>query len=241
MRADPRTKLAAILCITTLAVLYNTPERLALLLAASLVLLLLFGSDPRSVWGYLRPFLCLFLLLFAIQAIFTPGGEVLLAAGRAPLITDRGLEAGASVVLRLLVVITIAVLLTTASSRDFVLSLVQMRIPYEVAFMVEVAMRFLPVFQEELVNVVTAVQLRGVDLRRVPWGEKMALYRSLLLPVIYGALLKARQLSEAMEARGFRAYPRRTYLRRLQFGCSDYVLISSFLAATLALVWLAVA
>jgi energy-coupling factor transport system permease protein len=241
MRADPRTKLAAILCITTLAVLYNTPGRLGLLLAASLVLLLLFGLDPRRAWGYLRPFLYLFLVLFAIQVIFTPGGEVLLAAGRAPLITARGLEAGASVVLRLLVVITIAVLLTTASPRDFVLGLVQMGMPYEVAFMVEVAMRFLPVFQEELVNVVTAIQLRGVDLRRVPRGEKLALYRSLLLPVIYGALLKAQQLSEAMEARGFRAYPRRTYLRRLQFGRSDYVLIPSLLAATLALAWLALA
>ncbi|MGD0153788.1 MAG: energy-coupling factor transporter transmembrane component T [Thermacetogeniaceae bacterium] len=237
MQFDPRTKLVAIICITTLAVLYNTPGPLFLLLIASMILLLFFRIDPRRTWGYLRPFLYLFLLLFVIQVIFSPGGEVLLAVRQVPLITGRGLDMGASVVLRLLVVITVAVLLTTASSRDIVLGLVQLRIPYEVAFMVEVAMRFLPVFREELANVVTAVQLRGVDLQRVPWGQKMALYRSLLFPVVYGALLKAQQLSEAMDARGFRAYPRRTYLRRLQFQSLDYAMMLLFLAGTSVLVW----
>lgn len=238
MQFDPRTKLAAILCITTLAVLYNAPGPLCLLLIASVILLLFFRIDLRRAWGYLRPFLYLFMLLFVIQVIFSPGGEVLLAVGRVPLITGRGLEAGASVVLRLLVVITVAVLLTTATSRDFVLGLVQLRIPYEVAFMVEVAMRFLPVFREELANVVTAVQLRGVDLKKVPWGQKMELYRSLLFPVVYGALLKARQLSDAMEARGFRAYPRRTYLRRLQLQTLDYTIMLLLLVGTSVLVWL---
>jgi len=59
----------------------------------------------------------------------------------------------------------------------------------------------------------------------------------LFFPVVYGALIKAQQLSEAMEARGFRAYPQRTYLRRLKLNPADYVLMLSFVAATLVLVW----
>lgn len=60
--------------------------------------------------------------------------------------------------------------------------------------------------------------------------------RLLLFPVIYGAMLKAQRLAVSMEARGFRVYPRRTYLRRLEFSRADYVVILAFTAATVALV-----
>lgn len=242
MRIDPRTKLVLIACVTTLAVIYDTPGRLLLLLAVTALLLLMFGIGPSVAWGYLRPCIPLFLTLFIIQAVFSTGpggrGQVLLAVGRVVLLTGGGLAAGAGVLLRLCVVIAAAVLLTTAGSRDFVLGLAQWRVPYEIAFMVSIAIRFLPVFREELIDTVTAVQLRGVDLKKVPWGEKFGLYRSLLFPAVYGALLKARQLSEAMEARGFRAYPQRTYLRQLRLNFADRALMLSFLAATLVLIWL---
>jgi len=37
----------------------------------------------------------------------------------------------------------------------------------------------------------------------VPWGQKIDLFRRLFFPVVYGAIVKAQQLSVAMEARGF--------------------------------------
>jgi len=33
--------------------------------------------------------------------------------------------------------------------------------------------------------VVTAVQLRGVELKKVPWGQKIDLFRRLFFPVVY--------------------------------------------------------
>ena len=65
--------------------------------------------------------------------------------------------------------------LATFSSRDFILGLVQWKVPYEPAFMVFIALRFLPVFRDELVKVVTAVQLREADLEKVPWRQKIAM------------------------------------------------------------------
>lgn len=235
MKLDPRTKMVMAVCLSSLAVVYNTPGRLLLLLAATLALLLIFRIDIGSVWGYLKPFLYLLLLLFVVQCVFTPGGEVLLAAGPVPLVTGRGLSSGAGVVLRIAVFVAAALLLTTFSPRDFVLGLVQWKVPYEIAFMVSIALRFLPVFREELINVMTAVQLRGIDLKKVPWGQKMGLYRRLFFPVVYGAILKAQQLAVAMEARGFRAYSRRTYLRRLNLGFVDYVLMLFFSTVTIML------
>lgn len=236
MNLDPRTKLVMVFCITTLAIVYNAPGALFILLAGTIGLLLIFRIDLVRVAEYLKPYLLLLIVLFLAQCIFTPGGDVLLAAGPVPLLRTRGLVQGGSVVLRLLVVIAAALLLTTSNSRDFISGLVQWKVPYEIAFMVAVALRFLPLFRDEFINVVTAVQLRGVELKKVSWGKKMELFRQLFFPLVYGAILKARQLSIAMEARGFRAYPRRTYLRHLRLGRADYGLIISCPVITLILI-----
>ncbi|MEN6390017.1 MAG: energy-coupling factor transporter transmembrane component T [Syntrophomonas sp.] len=233
MKLDPRTKLVMVICITTWALIYNTPGRLLLILSGTIGLLLFFRIDMGRVWGVLKPYWPLLLILFIAQCIFTPGGEVLLAVGPVRLLSSRGLTLGTSAVLRIGVVIAAAVLLTTSNSRDFISGLVQWKVPYEIAFMVSVAIRFLPVFRDELNNVVTAVQLRGVDLKKVPWGHKIKLYGHLLFPVIYGATLGAQQLAIAMEARGFRAYPQRTYLRQLKLSSADYIVMLFFSTATL--------
>ncbi|HWQ42090.1 MAG TPA: energy-coupling factor transporter transmembrane component T [Desulfosporosinus sp.] len=238
MRLDPRTKMVIVLCLSTLALIYNTPGRLLLLLAGTVILLLILRLKLGEFLGYIRKFLPLFIFLLLVQSIFTRGGEVLLTMGTVPLITTKGLELGISVVLRMMVVIASAVLLTTSNSRDIVLGMVHWKFPYEIAFMFSVSLRFLPTFREELSNVITAVQLRGVELKKVPWGRKIALYRCLFFPVAYGAIEKAQQLSIAMETRGFRAYPQRTYLRKLQFGSKDYVLSLLFPVATLMLILL---
>lgn len=236
MKLDPRTKMVMAICLSSLALIYNTPGRLLLVFAVTVALLLLFRFDPGAVWGCLKPFLFLILFLFMIQVIFSSGGKVLLTIGPVPLITSQGLSAGASVALRLMAVTAAAMLLTTFNSRDFILGLVQWRVPYELAFMVTIALRFLPVFRDEMVNVVTAVQLRGVELKKVPWTKKIAMYRRLFFPVVVGAMLKAQQLAVAMETRGFRAYPRRTYLRRLHLHRVDYAVMLLSLAITLVLI-----
>lgn len=238
MKLDPRTKMVMVLCLSGLALLYNTPGRLLLLLAVTVALLLIFRFDPGAIGSYLKPFLSLMVFLFVIQCLFSPSGRVLLTAGPVHLVTTGGLLTGAGVVLRIMVVTAAAMLLTTFNARDFILGLVQWKVPYELAFMVFIALRFLPVFRDELVNVVTAVQLRGIDLKKVPWGQKIAMYGRLLLPVIYGAMLKAQRLAVSMEARGFRVYPRRTYLRRLEFSRADYAVMLFFTAASVALMTL---
>ncbi|MEN6325459.1 MAG: energy-coupling factor transporter transmembrane component T [Syntrophomonas sp.] len=236
MMLDPRTKMVMVICLSSLALIFNTPGQLFLVFAVTVALLAIFGFNASAIGGYLKPFLSLMLFLFAVQSIFSPGGQVLLTVGPVPLITVEGLVLGASTVLRIVVVTAAAMLFTTFSSRDFVLGLVQWKIPYELAFMVSIALRFLPVFRDELINVVTAVQLRGVELQKVPWGQKFTMYRRLIFPVVYRAMLKAEQLAIAMEARGFRAYPRRTYLRRLNFHWADYVVMLAFSAVTIILI-----
>jgi len=233
-KLDPRTKLVLVICITSLALIYNTPGRLLLLLALTIILIFSFQIDLTGIWRSLRKLLPLLLTLFLIQAIFVRTGSVLVSAGPAPLITVDGLAAGTVVMLRLGIVCFVAVLLTSSNnSRDFILGLAQWKAPYEIAFMVSVAIRFLPVLREEMVNMITAVQLRGFELKKVPWREKIKLYCSLFFPLVYRTILKTQQLSLAMEARCFRIYPQRTYLRRLKLTRLDYVVMAVSVIAAL--------
>ncbi|WHH61731.1 energy-coupling factor transporter transmembrane component T [Petroclostridium sp. X23] len=214
---------------------YDTPGRLLLLLAATILLLMIFRINLGVVWSYLKPFLYMMLVLFIIQCVFVREGRVLLAAGQVPLMTEKGMLTGAGVVLRIVVLVAAALLLSTFSSRDFILGLVQWKVPYELAFMVSGAIRFLPLFRDEMVNVVTAVQLRGVELKKVALRKRIEMCRCLLFPVVYGTMLKAQQMAVAMETRGFRIYPRRTCMRRLKFCFADYAVMFLSAAATLTL------
>lgn len=236
MMLDPRTKMVIVACLSGLALMYNSPGPLLAVFAVTLALLLTFHINLSTISGYLKPFVSLMLFLFVIQSIFSPGGQVLLKAGPVALITSHGLIAGATVVLRIMAVTASAMLFTTFNSRDFILGLVQWKVPYELAFMVSIALRFLPLFRDELVNMLTAIQLRGVDLKTVPWGQKFTMYCRLIFPVVYRTMLRAEQLAIAMEARGFRAYPRRTYMRRLVLHRADYIVMPVFLVITVMLV-----
>ena len=117
----------------------------------------------------------------------------------------------------LLIVIAAAVVMTTANSRDIIQGLIQWKVPYELAFMVTIAIRFLPLLQEEATDTLTALQLRGVNLKKIPILKRLRTYSYLLMPLLTSVLIKARDLSVAMEMRAFRAYPQRTSLRELHF------------------------
>lgn len=228
------------ICISTMAIIYDSFGSLSLLLAVTILLLFVFHMNVKAVWGGLKPLLLMISCLFLIQCIFIREGEVLLKLGTVTILTSEGLLGGAEVALRIMILVAVVLLLTTFSSRDFILGLVQLKFPYELAFMVSMAVRFMPLFHEEAVNVITAVQLRGVELKKIPWGKRIELYSQLIFPLTYGVLLKARQMAAAMETRAFRAYPERTYIRRLRFCFADYTVILFSLLTTSALILLQV-
>ena len=228
---DPRTKLALVVAISTLSIVVTSVLWQLGLLLTSLMLLLLAGIGPARVFTRLRRFVILFVTLLLIQSIFSPAGEPLLTVGSVHLITTGGILKGVSVILRMLTIVSSAMLLTTSKPMDLVHGLIRLKIPYEIAFMVLLAMRFLPVLVEEVRDVLTAIQLRGVKLKKIPLGQKVRVYTYIFMPVVVSALLKAKKTAVAMEARAFRAYEKRTYLDELTLNRADYAVMTVALLA----------
>jgi energy-coupling factor transport system permease protein len=131
-----------------------------------------------------------------------------------------------------------ATILTTSNSREIVQGLVQWKCPYEIAFMVSIAIRFLPILKEEMLDVVIAIQLRGIELNKVKISKKVKIYKYILLPIVVNSILKAKELSSAMEMRAFRAYSTRTSYMVLKMSMTDYLIIAlSTVVASLLIFW----
>ena len=60
--------------------------------------------------------------------------------------------------------------------------------------------------RDEIRDSLTAIQLRGVDIKNIPIKERINLYSYIFTPILVETILKAERLSTAIEMRGFRAY-----------------------------------
>ena len=129
-------------------------------------------------------------------------------------------------ILRLMIIIVSSVILTTSTSREIIQALIQMGLPYEIAFMVSISIRFLPLFKDEMRDMVVALQLRGIDLKKIKLKEKLLTYKYLLLPITANSILRARELATAMEMKAFRAYPKRSSYKILKMNKIDYLIIT---------------
>ena len=230
---DVRAKLAIVACLSTTAVFIQHLYVLLCLLAVSVVLSAIFYSEVGTTLSKTKRLWYVFGAIIVLQSIFTRSGVVLFGFGNLAIITSGGLVKGLEFFLRISIIIFSATIIASSKSREVVQGLVQLKIPYEIAFMVSVGIRFLPLLKNEISDSLTAIQLRGVDLKKIAFKKRVMLYSYIFTPVLAGALNKAHRLSVAMEARAFRAYGTRSSYRVLKLEKKDYaVIISSFLVTS---------
>ncbi|MDR0876168.1 MAG: energy-coupling factor transporter transmembrane protein EcfT [Clostridiales Family XIII bacterium] len=209
---DPRPKLMLMASASTACILANDLIYIASVLCMLIATLLIGGMDVRLVLRRAKAIFVLIAMLFVIQTFFSglpyPGGLLL----------------AAMLSLRLLVVVLAGLILMEGEVRDYLLALVQMKMPYTLAFMVVVGLHFLPILREEAVNIYCCMQLRGKDFKNMKLTEKVRAYTGICLPILVGALRRADEMSVAMETRGFRSRPSRTYMRQLKMRGADIAL-----------------
>jgi energy-coupling factor transport system permease protein len=236
---DARVKLLLLLGLSGAALLARNPAALTALLGLAAFMLLAGGLRPGLIWGRLRGLLGLIALLFLTQCLFGRGGAALLTLAGRTLVSADGFFTALTVSLRLLIIVLSALIVLLGQPRDYLLALTQCKVPYEIAFMVLAALRFLPMLREEAQDVLCAAQMRGLHLKKTGLKHKAGAYISIMLPAVAGAIRRAEQLSLAMEARAFRALPRRTALRRLRMRAADWAYAALFFLALAAIlvVW----
>ena len=226
MKMDSRTRIITVACLGAVAVIMTSIKEMSVLLLAIIILMYIVEIDYQSMFACFKGLLPVLIVLFLFQAFAGPrGGFDLIKIGETVLVDSSRLQTAVVIVMRLVLIAGSAFFLSSGNLQELVLGFIYFKLPYELAFMVFVAIKFMPFFRDEFKNVLCAVQLRGIDSRKLPLKDKLYLFCNLLMPVVYGAVLKARYLAISMDARGFRAYPVRTYFRVLKMRKIDYLIL----------------
>jgi len=233
MNIDPRTKLIIVLCLSTLAIFIKDILFLSGILLITIMISLFFKVNILQVLREIKRLLYVLLAIAVIQSVFSTDGQVLIGLGKLTILTTVGVQKGLEFIIRIMIIISSATIITTSNSREIIQGLVQWRLPYEVAFMVSIGIRFLPILREEIKDSIVAIQLRGIEIKKTPLKKKLYIYSYLFTPILVSTIIKAQKLSMSVEMRGFRAYERRTSYMVLRMSYVDYLIIFfSFLCAT---------
>ena len=226
---DPRPKLM-LMAVSSSVCIFS--ERIIMVCAVIVLLILIMiigGANMKFALKRVKGIIGLIVTLFIIQCLFVrPESETavpLLTLGSVDLFYEEGLYLATLLSLRLVAIVVSALILVEGDTRDYLLAFVQMKIPYEIAFMVIVAVHFIPILREEALNIYYCMQMRGKDFKKLNIFEKLKAYFKLCLPILVSALRRADEMSIAMEARGFRARPSRTNMRKLVMQKTDICLL----------------
>ncbi|MCL1798097.1 MAG: energy-coupling factor transporter transmembrane protein EcfT [Eggerthellaceae bacterium] len=142
----------------------------------------------------------------------------------------EGLVRGCYYALRiiLLVVASLVVSFTTTSTElidalyDYLKPLRAFRVPVEdIAMMISVALRFIPLTAEELFRVQAAQQSRGAVFSEGELVKRIAAWQPVLIPMFVGLFRRADNLALAMESRCYAMTPTRTRLNPRRFSATS--------------------
>lgn len=229
MNVDPRTKLVIVLCLSTLAIFVKDILFLSGILLITVIISLIFKINMLQIFEKIKRLLYVLLAIAIVQSVFSTEGQTLIGIGKLSILTTVGLQKGLEFIIRIMIIILSATIITTSNSREIVQGLVQWKLPYEIAFMVSIGIRFLPILIEEIKDSLVAIQLRGVEIEKIPFKKRFYVYSYLFTPILVSTIIKAQKLSISIEMRGFRAYETRTSYIILKMSYVDYLIIFSSL------------
>ncbi len=92
----------------------------------------------------------------------------------------------------------------------------------DAALVLFLALRFVPMLQEEWLRLIEAQESRGIDLMSGTLSIRIRRLMSLIVPSMLLAFRKSEELSTAMTTRGFRPGEERTEYNPLVFSYRDF-------------------
>lgn len=231
-RLDPRVKILSVVLLSIVLLSCQAPGGAVLTVFLSLSVHL--SHLPlRKILNGLRPLAIILLLLFLLHLFSSQGTPISLFGWKTGLLTYEGLRKGALLTWQFLLMGWSGLLLVmTTSPTELVCGierllrpLERLRVPsHDVAVMVSLALRSVPMFLEETRRIKEAQVSRGGDPGTGSIPRRARATLRLLLPLVWSILRRADELADAMEGRGYRRGPR-TYPRELRLSRNDYIAI----------------
>ena len=144
--------------------------------------------------------------------------------------STRGLFLGFKLGLRILCAASVSLaFIWTTRIKDFTDAFVKYGVPYRLAYLVFITLRFVPIISEEYSKIKDAHQVRGFPQMNNRITNLVNRLISYFLSLSILSLRRADILSMAMECRGYGAYGTRTPLEEFRWSKSGLALLASFI------------
>ncbi len=238
---DPRTKI--ICTVLLISFVFASKTFIGLALCALFVFAIaLIGRIPlKNMFKSLKAIIVLIIFTFILNTLFFAKGNVLFDIGTVK-ITDGGIVHAAFMALRLILLVIGAGLLTfTTSPIELTDGLERIMSPlkiigfpaHEIAMMMSIALRFIPILTEETDKIMKAQSARGAVFDEGKLINRAKAVIALLIPLLVSAFHRALELASAMEARCYHGGEGRTRLKVLKMQKADsvaFLIVSAFCA-----------
>lgn len=244
-KLDPRVKLVT--TIAFLVALFVADDWVGYLVATVfLVAVIKLSRVPfHFMVKGLKAIFFILLITLIFNLFLTPGDVVLVQIWKLK-ITDKGLHTAIFMAIRLIyLILGSSVMTLTTTPNDLTDGLEKLMSPlkklhvpvHEVAMMMSIALRFIPILLEETDKIMKAQIARGADFENGNLIQKAKNLVPLLVPLFISAFRRANDLAMAMEARCYRGGEGRTKMKPLVYARRDYYaygVVVIFLAAIIA-------
>lgn len=176
--------------------------------------------------------ICFILVFSGVFTLLFTGGEKVLGEWWIFTISVEGILKAVEMVYRLLLLLVGSSIMTlTTTPTDIADGLEKafsplryIKIPvHEIAMMISIAFRFIPILVEEADKIMKAQKARGADFESGGIIKKAKSMIPLLVPLLISAIKRAMDLANAMEARCYRGGDGRTKMKPLKYKKADYV------------------
>lgn len=230
-RLDPRVKIVCtLLYLVSLFLFKSIPGYLVATLF--LVVVIRMSKVPFSyIVRGLKPIIFLLLITVLFNLFLTRSGEVLFQKWIFT-ITAGGLQTAVYMGIRLIYLIIGSSLMTFTTTpnelTDGIEALLEplkkIHVPvHEIAMMMSIALRFIPILLEETDKIMKAQIARGADLESGNMIQRAKSMIPILVPLFVSAFRRANDLAMAMESRCYRGGEGRTKMKPLRYRSRDYI------------------
>jgi len=247
-RMDPRTKILGLVLYIVALFLAKSFLTYGIMLAFLVSLVAISRIPPKSILRGMKPVVFILIFTAVLNLFYTPGEHVIFQFWILT-VTLEGVRSAFFMVVRILMLITGTFLLTYTTSpiqlTDGIESLLgplkRIKVPvHELAMMMSIALRMIPLIIEETDKIMCAQRSRGADFESGNLVQRAKALIPLLVPLFISAFRRADELATAMECRCYHGGEGRTRLRQLKYQTLDVLSILGCCALCVAVGVLAI-
>jgi energy-coupling factor transport system permease protein len=213
-RLDPRTKLYLAILLFILTVMFSQVIVLTIIFL-SLLLVLAVARSLGQWFKTLKALSFIFVFIVIVDSVVMSVQEVQYPLGYALTTIVRLLD----------IMACFSIFFLTVHPDDFAQALIQLHVPFDFAFTLAMATRYVPTLAQEAQTIIDAQMSRGLELQKGNIVRQIRNYVPILIPLIVSSIRRAFSVAESLESRAFGSTKRRTYLHMLRMAKKDWFVV----------------